>query len=119
MVRVKRFLTLAICAAATLQAAPASAHADVARGEVVPCATSHEFNQINYNQTREHVQGLLDGPGRHPTIAINRSIIQREWRLCGRHLDRGRLIVRYSRATDRVRATLWIEPHGPGTLERR
>ena len=88
---------------------PTAAHADAARGEATACATFHEFNQIGYGDSRAHVQELLDGPGRHAAVRVNRGIIQREWRLCGRRLDRGRLIVRYSHASDRVRMALWLE----------
>ncbi len=92
---------------------PQAAHADVPRGEVTQCATQHEFNLIRYNATRRETQELLDGPGHHPsTPGITRQVIQREYRLCGKTADRGWLIVRYSRATDRLRAALWIEFSG-------
>lgn len=106
--RVKRILTVALFVVATLPAAPSHA-ANENTGETMDCATAHEFNSVRYDDTRRHVQEMLDGPGHHASVVVNREVIQREWRLCGKRWDQGRLIVRYSRAADRVRAALWVE----------
>lgn len=107
-------LAVLVALAGVALATPAEA---APSGEVTACATAHESNLIRYNDTRRETQAMLDGPGRHPTIGINHEVIQREYRLCGRRWDHGRLIVRYSRATDRVRLVLWLEVSG-GTLDR-
>lgn len=101
-----------------LALAPSAQAADariLPEGALTPCAIMAEFRHTEPGMTREEVETILDGPGRPSSVRLPAGTVQREYRICGRRWERGRLVARYGTA-DRLNGLFWLQPQA-GTLD--